>query len=496
MNNTINDGASQRNVKGGNCEPFIQLLRTPRKFYFFDVNRNKLCNIEESVYNRLNARLTCRTDIPVHDAIDDEIEALKNDGWLSTNRPTYLLHPSTDKVEIFAHNDLSTLVLQVTQACNLCCIYCPYALNTSNELSRSHSSKTMSFETAKKSINFLATNSSNSEDIYISFYGGEPLIAFPLVKKCVEYANEVFDGKRVQYLLTTNATLLSDEMLDYFALHRFALTFSLDGPKAIHDKHRIRADGSPTYELVMDTLQKTIDRYGEEAKGLLLVNMVINPADSFDEILEWLNNDTMRNIMVQATLVEDYYIERKFSVTSDFTEKLRYNLALSILNYLDAVTGLNTNPITDAMVTKNAEAFSKLQEGGGELSDVACPGGPCMSGITKLFVNADGTFFPCEKVNELATSMMIGDVENGFDFEQIRKHLNISQLTSEKCKNCWAQTHCGICQRQADGGDELSGASKLKFCNQVQADLMAMLRTCTLFQEYRTIYKDTARDER
>lgn len=477
-------------------KPFIKLFRTPRKFYFYDVNRNELCDVEESVFNRLIKILDGHCEMQSCDTEDGAMEILRENGWLSNSRPTHLLHPATDRVETFGHHDLSSLTLQVTQACNLCCIYCPYAVNKSNDLSRSHSNKTMTFETAKKAIDFLVKNSGNTSDIYISFYGGEPLIAFPLVKQCIEYADSVFDGKRVQYSLTTNATLISDDILDFFASHRFALTFSLDGPQAIHDKHRVRADGSPTYDLVMETLRKTVERYGEENRGLILINMVINPADSFDEILDWLDNDFLSDVMMQATLVEDYYIERKFGVTSSFTEKLRYNLALSLLNHLEVVSGLKTNPITDAMVTKNAEAFSKLQEHSGQLSDIACPGGPCMSGITKLFVNVDGVFFPCEKVNELSASMIIGDINRGLDFNQIKKHLNIAQLTPERCKNCWAQTHCAICQRQADGGEELSGASKLRFCNQVQADLLAMLRTCTLFQEYRTIYKGIAEAKR
>lgn len=484
MKNTTDNSA--RTAETNQYKPFIKLFRTPRKFYFYDVNMNELCDVSESAFRELTKILDGKTKL--NDCKDDTISALKQSGWLSCNRPKELRHPSTDNIEILGRNDLASLTLQVTQECNLCCIYCPYAVNESKKLSRSHSSKTMSFETAKKSIDFLAENSRNTKDIYISFYGGEPVIAFPLVEQCVEYADRIFDGKRVQYSLTTNATLISDDILDYFASHRFALTFSLDGPKAIHDRHRVRADGTPTYDLVMKTLRKTVERYGEENRGLILINMVINPADSFDEIINWLNDDSLDNVLIQGTLVEDYYIEQKFDVTSDFSKRLRYNMALSLLKFLDIIPELKTNPITDATVTKDSEAFSKLQEGRGQLSDIACPGGPCMSGITKLFVNVDGNYYPCEKVNELSPSMIIGDVDHGFNYDQIRAHLNIAQLTPEQCKSCWAQTHCSICQRQADGGSELSGASKLKFCNQVRGDLMAMLRTCALFREYRTIY--------
>lgn len=472
--------------------PFIKLIRTPRAYYFFDVNRNSVWPIDELDYSILKKWLTKGT-IPKPDE-DTHLQNLIERGWLSWRRPSKLENPTIGYIEEKAKHDISTLVLQITQACNLTCIYCPFALNKNNTLSRTHTNKMMSFATAKKAIDFLLEHSDSTEEVSISFYGGEPLIAFSLMCQCVEYADRVFDGKKVMYSITTNATLLTDEIIDYCAVHAFNMTFSVDGPKPVHDRHRCRADGSPTYDLVMQTLQKTVTRYQQEPKGkrgMLMINAVINPEDSFDDVLDWLGEDVLSHVLVQASLVEDYNLERKFAVTADFATRFRYHLALSIMKYLNIVPELKTNSITDATLRKSIEAYGRMQGVSGELSGISSPGGPCISGISKLFVNVDGNFYPCEKVNEESPCMVIGNIDQGFDLEQIKKHLNIAKLTEKRCRNCWAQVHCNICQKQADGGEALSGEVKNKYCQSVYDNVTAMLRMYVLFYECRISYRKT-----
>ena len=53
----------------------------------------------------------------------------------------------------------------------------------------------------------------------IGFYGGEPLLEFPLLKKAVEYSEQQFEGKKLTFNITTNGTLLNDEMIYFFQEH-------------------------------------------------------------------------------------------------------------------------------------------------------------------------------------------------------------------------------------------------------------------------------------
>ena len=39
-------------------------------------------------------------------------------------------------------------------------------------------------------------------------------------------------------------------MVDYFNAHRFGITVSMDGPKALHDRNRKTVGGKGTYDVV------------------------------------------------------------------------------------------------------------------------------------------------------------------------------------------------------------------------------------------------------
>ncbi len=68
------------------------------------------------------------------------------------------------------------------------------------------------------------------------------------------------------------------------------------------------------------------------------------------------------------------------------------------------------------------------------LPDEIAPGGPCVSGERRLFINADGNLYPCERVSETSEIMNIGNIWDGFDFEKVDRILNVAQTTAEDCK--------------------------------------------------------------
>ncbi|MCB1806803.1 MAG: 4Fe-4S cluster-binding domain-containing protein, partial [Candidatus Competibacteraceae bacterium] len=75
----------------------------------------------------------------------------------------------------------------------------------------------MDFETARKSVDLLLREGAARERINIVFFGGEPLTNLPLIKQVVDYAEQRCDelGKSADFSLTTNATLLTEDNVDY-----------------------------------------------------------------------------------------------------------------------------------------------------------------------------------------------------------------------------------------------------------------------------------------
>src|SRR5262249_59262022 len=98
---------------------------------------------------------------------------------------------------------------------------------------------------AESSIDIWSNESEGLPSLHVTFFGGETLLNFPMLRSSVEYAKrkcaEV--GKHVEFSLTTNATLLTDSVVDFLAEHKVGMTISIDGDRELHDKMRVYSDG-------------------------------------------------------------------------------------------------------------------------------------------------------------------------------------------------------------------------------------------------------------
>ncbi|MBV8841373.1 MAG: hypothetical protein JO307_01055, partial [Bryobacterales bacterium] len=76
-----------------------------------------------------------------------------------------------------AHFPLQTLVLNLTNQCNLSCQYC-YEYGEDRVATPEGKPKFMDFETAKASVDFLLEQSAGRNRVHITFFGGETLMNF------------------------------------------------------------------------------------------------------------------------------------------------------------------------------------------------------------------------------------------------------------------------------------------------------------------------------
>jgi uncharacterized protein len=111
---------------------------------------------------------------------------------------------------------LATLVLNVTNKCNLSCTYCyEYGADKLTKDNAPAGRAMMSPDTARQSIDFLFRSGGERRDLSITFFGGETLLNFSVIQAAVEHAKEraLREDKRVHFSLTTNATLLTDDVI-------------------------------------------------------------------------------------------------------------------------------------------------------------------------------------------------------------------------------------------------------------------------------------------
>ena len=150
----------------------------------------------------------------------------------------------------------SRLTLILTTRCNLSCDYC---------YQRVREPRTMAWPVARAGADLaLSLPGSGTE---LTFYGGEPLLEFELMRRVVDHTEDARDpSEKVKYWVVTNGTLITDEIADFLAGHDFKVILSFDGVREAQD-HR----GEGTFETldgVLDSLRERHPRYFKRAVEL------------------------------------------------------------------------------------------------------------------------------------------------------------------------------------------------------------------------------------
>ena len=187
--------------------------------YVIDVNSGTLHEIDELVYDILDDE-----GLP---ELEKAVELLKDKYKKEEVEEAYgeiqqliekeMLYSKDLYEEIAKKNEsapsfIKALCLNIAHDCNLRCKYC-----FADEGEYKGCRKLMSAEIGKKAIDFVIEKSGPRKNIEVDLFGGEPLMAFDAVKEIVEYAKkqEKLHNKNIRFTMTTNATLLNDEIMDY-----------------------------------------------------------------------------------------------------------------------------------------------------------------------------------------------------------------------------------------------------------------------------------------
>lgn len=152
----------------------------------------------------------------------------------------------------------------VTLRCDYTCAYCQVSRQTEDRAAYD-----MSSSTAAAAVDM--TFRSPAHAIKIEFQGGEPLLAFDQIKSIVSIAEErnLQEKRNLQFVIATNLTLLSDEILDYCDRHGIYLSTSLDGPGSLHDRNRPRP-GKNGHALTVAGIKRVQARLGRDRISALM----------------------------------------------------------------------------------------------------------------------------------------------------------------------------------------------------------------------------------
>lgn len=355
---------------------------------------------------------------------------------------------SPEDLESGMHNNSNPhLILGITEDCNFRCKYCVYGGQYKNF--RTHTRKYMPFETAKKTIDYFFTRFADeskaetlAEQNTISFYGGEALLAFPMIKEIIRYVNKNYKGRPLDFRITSNGYLLNDTIMDYLAENNIGFAVSLDGPEEDHDRNRVLAGGEKTFEKVFGNLMRLRKRHPEYYKKKVMLQASYDWKSDLVRITDFFTKNkkilpkgkTFSQINLKDT---DYYSRFSEEDKNEFYNTL-LRLRKEYLSYL-------SDP--DSEEKTGIDAFFR-----GSYYKISCRPfhkrssytGICTPG-SRLYAACDGTFHLCERIND---TMPIGNCDTGLDYKKIYKLKNAfyeEVIKKGNCSTCIARQHCSVC---------------------------------------------------
>lgn len=323
---------------------------------------------------------------------------------------------------------LGSLVLNVANKCNLHCSYCyePEAAKYSS------SPVQMDWDTARQSVDFLFHKAGGNREVSICFFGGEALLNFPLLRDVVDYAETQAQQqeKKVDFSLTTNATLLADDIIDFFNAHRVGITISMDGPQDLHDKRRFslttRGDRKGSYAQVVARVKRLFDRY--TARPVVARVTVTKGTIEISRIYEHLTSLGFFEVgfsPVTAKSDEEHGLEPADlrSMLAGFKELGQMYIERALQNRYTGFSNLST------MLTDLYTGTNKLF--------------PCGAGLGLLDIDGNGDVYLCHRFPG-TEEHKYGNVKSGLEYKRLNEFINGAHVENKPvCQTCWIRGLCG-----------------------------------------------------
>ena len=323
----------------------------------------------------------------------------------------------------------------------------------------------------------LIDQSGPIERITLTFFGGETLLNFKVVRSTIEYARRRAreEGKTIDFSLTTNATLLTEEVVGFLAENHVGVTISIDGPKELQDEFRTFKDGSGSYNRILPRIRQLLTHHRTRPIGarVTLTSQVLDVVRIFEHLTDDIGFYEVGFAPVTTSPNTLYAIG-----TDGFDSMLDQFRKLGKLYLERAVTG-------------QYMGFSNMTDTLQELHTGISKNYACGARLGLLGVAPSGDIALCHRFVE-SSDHVLGHIRTGLDEEKREEFSRRTHLSNKaECHTCWVRGLCsGGCYHEAQVRYGDIGHANLHYCDWIRGWTRTCLETYAEISERNPAFFD------
>jgi uncharacterized protein len=208
--------------------------------------------------------------------------------------------------EIVNGSLIDYLELIMSEACNFRCTYCIHFNNLETSDRINNPKKFMRFDMAKETVDrYLEILRGHGKRVAeINFGGGEPLLAWPVIKQMLEYCHTTYSSEfEFRFSINTNASLITPEIAATLKEHRVKIASSIDGLREGNDRVRLTKSGGGTFSQIMHGFD-ALTQAGYPLDGIAVTVTEKNFHELDESIIDWAVARGMKNVRIDIDVVD------------------------------------------------------------------------------------------------------------------------------------------------------------------------------------------------
>lgn len=308
------------------------------------------------------------------------------------------LKEQLDNMQFIYNTELMTHpthgILSLTNRCNLMCNYC---FHTQSNLD-------IIFEIADQAAQYLIVNSViMGEKPSIGFFGGEPLLCYQnIIKPLVEKYKDIFD-----WSITTNGTLLTEDIIDFFAEYNVHVLLSIDGCEIVQNTQRPCKNGDKSFALLTKNLPYLLLKKPDTTFRSTITKFSLK---YLNEIPEMVVKYGFQNFTLIPNGFE-IWDDKDYCLWRDFVDKE----AIKIMRYilLEEKIPYQFTSLTDTYKTIFYQDIEPILKN---------PLSACGLGMKAIGISPTGDLFCCQEDNGKTASDCIGNIFTGIDSQKQKQY--------------------------------------------------------------------------